>query len=156
MASHPLSHLARWTLIAFGLFEIVAPRPIIDACERIGLENPDEGRLRSEALALARLEGALFVWELRRGRRRTPMASSALTIAGLLAVLAPRPLIRFSQSFAYENPHELELRSWVVPATRALGLLYLTVVGLAARRDTEADERAAEADDVRLRARITP
>ncbi|WP_049907186.1 hypothetical protein [Halovivax asiaticus] len=146
MARHPLSRGARTVLIAFGLVEIVAPQPVIDACERIGLENPGDGRLRSEVLALARLEGALFVWELRRGRRRTPVTSGALTIAGLLAVLAPRPLIRFSQSFAYENPHELKLKSWVVPATRALGVLYLAVVALAAQRDTEADERDAQAD----------
>ncbi|AGB14678.1 hypothetical protein Halru_0024 [Halovivax ruber XH-70] len=146
MVRHPLSRSARAALIAFGLVEIVAPQPVIDACERIGLENPGDGRLRSEALTLARLEGALFVWELRRGRRRTPMTSGALTSAGLLAVLAPRPLIRFSQSFAYENPHELKLKSWVVPATRALGVLYLAVVALAAQRDTEADERDAQAD----------
>jgi hypothetical protein len=55
-------------LILFGLVEIIVPRPIIDACERIGLENPENTRLRPRAALLARLGGTLFVWVLVRGR----------------------------------------------------------------------------------------
>lgn len=141
MPSHPLSRAVRTVLIAFGLFEIVAPRPVIAACERIGLENPEDGRLRSVALDLARLEGALFVWCLRRGRRRAPLASGALVLAGLVAVITPRPLIRFCQTFGYENPTELELQPWVEPAARLLGILYLSAVVLASQLDRQGDER---------------
>ena len=156
VVNHPLTRLSRSILIAFGLFEIVTPRPVIAACEAIGLENPEDGRLRSEALDLARLEGALFVWCLSRGRRRTPLASGVLTLGGLVAVFEPRPLIRLSQAFAYENPTDLELKPWVVPAARLLGGLYLAVVGLAARLDTETDEREAEQESGgRITGRIT-
>ncbi|WP_247730543.1 hypothetical protein [Halovivax limisalsi] len=153
MTRHPFSRLARTVLIAFGLFEIVAPKPVIDACERIGLENPDRARLRSEALDLARLEGALFVWVLRRGGRRSPLSTGALALAGLVAAIAPRPLIRFSQAFAYENPTDLELKPWVEPAARALGVLYLAVVALAWRRETEQAEESLENDKTAIRVR---
>lgn len=120
------------TIVALlGVAEIIAPKPVIDACERIGLENPEEARLRSGATHLARLEGAMLVWLLVRGRERSPLASTLLGGAGALAIVYPGPLIRFSQSFAYENPGDLELRPWVRPGARLLGVLYLLVVYLA-------------------------
>jgi hypothetical protein len=122
--------MIRTLLILFGFVEIVVPQPIIDACERIGLENPDDAQLRQRANFLARLEGAIFVWLLVRGRKQSPLVSTLLGATGLLAIIYPKPLIRFSQSFAYENSTELELRSWVTPAARLLGALYLTVVFL--------------------------
>lgn len=122
--------MIRKLLILFGIVEIIVPGPIIDACERIGLENPGEARLRSGANLLARLEGAIFVWVLVRGREHSPLLSRLLGATGVLAVLYPEPLIRFSQSFAYENASELELRRWVRPAARLLGALYLLVVFL--------------------------
>lgn len=131
--------MIRELFIAFGVVEILLPQPIIDVCERIGLENPEEARLRPAAAILARLEGALVVWLLVRGRKQSPLASTVLGAAGALAVVYPRPLIRLSQSFAYENPEELELRRWVTPAARLLGALYLAVVVLSARgEETEA------------------
>ncbi len=129
--------MIRALFIAFGIVEIIAPRPIIDACERIGLENPENARLRPQAALLARLEGMLVVWLLVRGRQRSPLASTVLGAAGILAVVYPRPLIRFSQSFAYENPEELELLRWVTPAARLLGALYLLVVFLSRSETSE-------------------
>jgi hypothetical protein len=127
--------MIRTLLILFGLVEIVVPQPIIDACERIGLENPDDAQLRQRANLLARLEGAIFVWLLVQGRERSPLASTLLGATGLLAAIYPNPLIRISQSLAYENSSELELRSWVTPAARLLGTLYLTVVFLSRSND---------------------
>ena len=129
------SGMLRKLLVAFGIVEIIKPGPIIDACERIGLENTDEARLRPLGNVLARLEGLLFVWVLVRGRERSPLTSSALTLAGLVAAVYPRPLIRLSQAFAYDNPEELRLRSWVEPAARLLGILYLLVVYLSSREE---------------------
>jgi hypothetical protein len=120
--------MVRNLLILFGLVEMIAPKPIIDACERIGLESPETARLRPRANLLARLEGAAVVWLLVRGRERSPLASTLLSGTGILAIVYPDPLIRFSQSFAYENASELELRPWVRPAARLLGALYLLVV----------------------------
>jgi hypothetical protein len=120
--------MVRNLLILFGLVEMIAPKPIIDACERIGLESPETARLRPRANLLARLEGAAVVWLLVRGRERSPLASTLLSGTGILAIVYPDLLIRFSQSFAYENASELELRPWVRPAARLLGALYLLVV----------------------------
>lgn len=122
--------MIRRVLILFGVVELILPKPVIDACERIGLENPDEATLRPGAAVLARLEGFIFVWVLVRGRDDSPLVSKLLGVTGALAVAYPKPLIRLSQSFAYENSAELELRPWVEPAARLLGVLYLVVVGL--------------------------
>ena len=129
--------MLRRLLLAFGLVEIVAPKPVIHACERIGLENPSDARLRPWALDVARVEGLVFVWLLLRGRRRSPFVGASLALAGLVAVLAPKPLVRVSQAFAYENPTELRLKPWVTPAARLLGALYLLVVVLSGRTDDE-------------------
>ncbi len=132
-------------MIAFGVFEVLKPRPVIAACERIGIENPGDARLRTRAVELARLEGLLVVWLLVRGRRRARLSSTILLVGGVVAALAPRPLIRLSQSFAYENPTDLRLEPWVVPAARALGVLYLAVVFLAGTADAEDGEAGLDA-----------
>ena len=132
--------MLRKLLLAVGIVEILTPRSVIAACERIGLENPADAELRPLAIDLARLEGLLFVWLLLRGRERSPIASAALALGGLVAVVVPRPLIRVSQAVAYENPTELELKPWVEPAARLLGVLYLTVVVASGRVDAPTDE----------------
>lgn len=136
--------MLRKLLLGFGLFEIVAPRPVIHACERIGLENPAEARLRGRALEIARIEGLVFVWLLLRGRDRSPVVGALLTIAGAVAVLFPKPLIRLSQVFAYENATDLRLKRWVTPAARLLGVLYLLVVALSGRVDEDAGRERDE------------
>lgn len=120
--------MLRRLLMACAAVEVLFPRTVIDFCERIGLENPDEARLRSFATGVARLEGLVVIWVLRRGRANAPVVSMALASAGALALVYPRPLIRLTQEFAYENTADLELRPWVVLAARALGGLYLLVV----------------------------
>lgn len=132
--------MIRKLLVAFGIFEIAWPRPVIDACERIGLKNPREARLRDRAIELARLEGIVVVYLLyRRGRGSRPVAA-LLALVGAFALLVPRPLIRLTQRVAYENADELELQRWVTPAARALGACYLLVAFLGWRGDGEPDE----------------
>jgi len=41
--------MIRALLIVFGLIEMILPEPIINACEWIGLENPDHAELRPRA-----------------------------------------------------------------------------------------------------------
>jgi len=53
--------MLRKLLMAFGAIEILKPRPIISACERIGLENSEELRLRSWVEPAARLLGVLYL-----------------------------------------------------------------------------------------------
>lgn len=138
--------MLRKLLIGFGCFEIVKPQPVIDACERIGLENPEEAQLRQRALWGARLEGLLFVWLLVRGRDGSTLVSTLLGLAGIVLILLPNPIIELSQRLVYENTDDLELRPWVKPAARLLGGLYLLVVALSMRSDeAETDERTAAA-----------
>ncbi|ELZ19283.1 hypothetical protein [Natrinema limicola] len=129
--------MLRTLLLGFGLVEIVMPRPVIEACERIGLRNPGTARRRPLALTGARLEGLVFVWLLARGREGSTLVSALLGLAGLILVLVPRPIITLSQHLVYANTDDLELRLWVVPAARLLGVLYLTVLLLARSTDTE-------------------
>lgn len=120
--------MLRRLLMACAAVEVLFPRTVIDFCEQIGLENPGEARLRPFATGVARLEGLVVIWVLRRGRANAPVVSTVLASAGALALVHPRPLIRLTQEFAYENTADLELRPWVVLAARALGGLYLLVV----------------------------
>ncbi|ELY88005.1 hypothetical protein [Natrialba taiwanensis] len=123
--------MLRKLLLGFGLAELAKPQPVIEACERIGLENPSATERRPQALWGARLEGLLFVWALLRGRDGSTVSTALLGLAGTILVVLPRPIIELSQSLVYENTAELEVKSWVVPAARLLGILYLLVVALA-------------------------
>ncbi|RKD93710.1 hypothetical protein [Halopiger aswanensis] len=136
--------MLRKLLIAFGIFEVGMPQPVIDACERIGLENPEEAQLRPQALWGARLEGMLFVWLLARRESGSRIANNLLAVAGIVLVVLPQPIIEFSQTLVYENTDDLELKPWVKPAARLLGALYLTVVYLSTTGDENSDEQSSE------------
>lgn len=122
--------MIRKVFVLFGVIEMIVPKPIIDVYERIGLENPETAQLRPRANLLARLEGAMVVGLLVRSRERSSIARRLLGGVGALGVLYPLSLIRFSQLFTYENPSELELRPWVKPAARLLGVFFLAAVFL--------------------------
>ncbi|PGF15945.1 hypothetical protein CP556_07315 [Natrinema sp. CBA1119] len=151
--------MLRRLLIAFGLVEIVMPEPIIEICERIGLRNPAATQRRPLALTGARLEGLLFVWLLGRGREGSTLVTAGLGLAGLALVLVPRPIITLSQHFVYANTDDLEVRPWVKPAARLLGVLYLTVTllsrstGEGTTSDETRDESEQSSPRLRLRSR---
>ncbi|WP_440772391.1 hypothetical protein [Natronorubrum sp. DTA28] len=136
--------MLRTLLVAFGCFEILKPQPVIDACERIGLENPEEAQLRPHALWGARLEGLLVVWLLVRGREGSTVVSTLLGMAGVFLVLLPQPAVELSQRVVYENTDDLELKPWIEPAARTLGGLYLLVVVLSKRSDEPTAEESTE------------
>ncbi|WP_440766470.1 hypothetical protein [Natronorubrum sp. DTA7] len=136
--------MLRTLLVAFGCFEILKPQPVMDACERIGLENPEEAQLRPHALWGARLEGFLFVWLLVRGREGSTLVSTLLGLAGVFLIALPQPAIELSQRVVYENTDDLELKPWIEPAARALGGLYLLVVILSKRSDESDAIESAE------------
>jgi len=127
--------MLRSLLIAFGLAEIARPRPVVEACERIGLENPEDIDRRSWALWGARLEGVAVVWLLARRESGVRVVSGLLALAGLALVIVPQPIVELSQRLVYANTDDLELKPWVTPAARLLGVLYLLVVGLSVRTD---------------------
>ncbi len=133
--------MLRSLLIAFGLLEIANPRPVVEACERIGLENPEDIDRRSWALWGARLEGVAVVWLLARRESGVRVVSGLLALAGLALVIVPQPIVELSQRLVYANTDDLELKPWVTPAARLLGVLYLLVVGLSVRTDERDDDR---------------
>ncbi|SDR29824.1 hypothetical protein [Natronobacterium texcoconense] len=136
--------MLRSLLIAFGLFEIAKPRPVVEACERIGLENPENVDRRSWALWGARLEGLVFVWLLARRESGARPVSALLALSGAVLVAVPQPIIELSQRLVYENTADLELKSWVKPAARLLGVLYLLVGVLSSRGRDESESEAVE------------
>lgn len=127
--------------IGVALLEIVVPRQIIGIGERIAFADPDAGRLRPWTVPMARLEGLAFVWLLSRDDGLPAGLENALASVGLVLALVPRTVVECNLEVAYENANVLELKRWVVPATRLLGTIYV-LVGLFARRvGTPADER---------------
>lgn len=116
-----------------GLLQLLAPNAIVGPAERLAFENPEVGRLRRWTLPIARLEGLAFVWLVNRDggvarRLRIPLAAF-----GFLMALAPRTMAESGLELSYENADELELRSWVIPATRLLGVCY-AVLAVVPRR----------------------
>ncbi|RQG94695.1 hypothetical protein EA473_11025 [Natrarchaeobius chitinivorans] len=132
------SPLVTAALALAGVILVLVPRRIVHAAERVAFENPDAGRLRPWTVPMARLEGIVFAWLLVRGdgwkRLRTPLAA-----LGFVMALVPRSAAAFGLEVAYENPDELEVKSWVVPVTRLLGAWYLVVGLLAGRADAPED-----------------
>ncbi|WP_049924200.1 hypothetical protein [Halopiger djelfimassiliensis] len=121
-------------LLAFGSgLLVVVPRRIIAPAERIAFENPEDGRRRRSTVPIARLKGLAFVWVLARGAVRDSDRRAALGLLGVVLALVPRSALESGLAVAYENPDELEVKPWVIPATRLLGACYL-VAGFAAGR----------------------
>ncbi|PCR91974.1 hypothetical protein [Natrinema ejinorense] len=138
--------MRRTLVIAFGLLEIVAPGVIVDYGERLAFENPNAGRLRPWTLPMARLEGIAFCWVVAREAGLPTALETALAVYGLVLALLPRTVVELNLELAYENADELEVKRWVVPATRLLGVVYL-IAGLFARRvDAPTDADVAHRD----------
>lgn len=132
--------MLRPLLIGFGLLETLAPERIVEPAERLAFENPDAGVLRSWTIPMARLEGLVFLWLLVRTDRGLSDLRLPLGVFGFAMALSPRTTLEFWLDVAYENADDLETKSWVLPATRLIGVVYL-VLGLAATRaDTPVGE----------------
>ncbi|AHG00637.1 hypothetical protein HALLA_19440 [Halostagnicola larsenii XH-48] len=123
-------------LVAFGLLETAFPDRIVASAERLAFDNPGEGTLRPWTLPMARLEGLVFCWLVLTGRANAPAVARTLGVIGVPAFLAPRRFVTLALGTAYENPANLELKSWVVPATRLLGVCYVAVALFSQRART--------------------
>ncbi|RQG93330.1 hypothetical protein EA462_03370 [Natrarchaeobius halalkaliphilus] len=129
----------RALLIAFGLLETVAPERIIEPCERLSFENPETGQLRPWTIPMARLEGVVFVSLLVRGGKRVRRLRTPIAAFGIVMALLPQTVVSVALEAAYENADELEVRRWVVPATRLLGACYVLAALLAGRVNAPED-----------------
>lgn len=140
--------MIRTLAIGFGLLEAVFPRQLIDASERLAFDTPETGRLQPWTVPMARLEGLLFVWLLVRKGGGLGALRAPLGVFGVAMALMPRTVVAFALEIAYENPDDLEPKSWVVPATRLLGAIYVAAGVFAGRGATPEDEsRTAQPPD---------
>lgn len=135
--------MRRYRTLGLGLLVALAPNRIVEPAERLAFENPEDGRLRPWTLPIGRLEGLLVVWLVGRRPDRIPALERSLAGLGIVLALAPRTALRLGLRTAYENPTALEVRPWVVPATRLLGACYLAV-GLFAGRGATPDDDGRE------------
>jgi len=116
--------MLRRLLTAIGFLLLTAPRGVVETVEPLAFENPDDARLRGWTLPMARLEGLVSVLLARResdGAGLTPV----LGLLGAPMVVAPRRYLDWGLSVAYENPADIRVKSWVLPVTRAIGVVYV-------------------------------
>lgn len=132
--------MIRALAIGFGLLEAIVPKRLIDAGEWLAFDTPETGRLQSWTVPMARLEGVLFVWLLARKGGSLGALRAPLGVFGVAMALMPRAVVAFALEVAYENPDDLETKSWVVPATRLLGVGYVAAGVFAGRSRTPEDE----------------
>ena len=125
---------------AFGLFEVLVPDRIVAPAERLAFDNPEAARRRPWTLPLVRLEGATVLWLLARRDASLSDLSVALGVFGFATAFSPRTTVDVLLEVAYENPGELEVKPWVVAATRLVGVLYVVLGVATARADTPRDK----------------
>lgn len=126
--------------VGSGLLHVVAPRRIVDLAERLAFENPDAGRLHPWTLPLARLEGLAFaVLAARRVGLSEPL-KAPIALLGFMLAAIPRRMLEYGLAIAYENPDDLAVKSWVVPAARVLGVVYVLLALVPMRADAPEDE----------------
>ncbi|XVH30982.1 hypothetical protein ACNS7O_11375 [Haloferacaceae archaeon DSL9] len=120
--------MLRRLLILLGAIEFFAPDALIECYERLAFDDPDAGTLKAWVVPAARIEGlALF---LIGTTGRLTEFTYLIAVIGAVAVVAPRALLEWGLRVAYENPDDCDPKPWIVPATRGLGVLYLsTAVG---------------------------
>lgn len=107
--------------------ELLAPNALIDAAERLALENPEECELASWVAPGARVEGLVFLVLAWRSDDSYAAFKRFLGVVGLLAFAFPRAYVDYGSRLAYDDDSDCEWKPWVYPATRLVGLLYLLV-----------------------------
>ena len=124
--------MLRTPLSIIGLVMVSIPRRIVETAETLAFENPEDAILRGWTIPMARLEGIGYLLLVRRTRFLSSVVGVIFGLFGSAAVVAPHRYLNFGLWLAYENPDDITVKSWVIPATRVLGLtaLVLTVVSL--------------------------
>lgn len=118
---------SKLAVVLFGLFELAFPRKVVEFGEALAFENPGESELRSWIIPAARAEGVAFLALMLRGGRSYSEAAPVLGLIGMPALLEPRRFVAAAMRISYRDSERIRLKSWVVPFTRLLGLVYLLV-----------------------------
>jgi len=119
--------MLRKLLTAIGTIEVLAPEALIDAAERIALENPDDCDWRAWVIPGARFEGLVIIGMMWRSDSSYATFKRFLGVIGLLALLYPRAYVDYGASIAYTASTEPEWKPWVYTGTRLVGFVYVCV-----------------------------
>lgn len=136
----------RRLLLAVAVLEVLVPERVVRGSERLAFENPGVGRLRPWTIPLARLEGVAFCWLAASDRLDSPGVARLLGLLGVPAFLAPTRFVEAGLAMAYENPADLEVKPWVVRATRLLGVCYVALALFVGRADAPLETEAETAE----------
>lgn len=126
--------MLRPILTAVTAVEALTPEKLIDAAERIALENPTECERRSWVVPGARLEGILILLAMWRSEASYSAFRKFLGVFGLLALLFPRSYVEYGARLSYVDSTTCEWKPWVYPGTRVIGFLYVVVALTELRR----------------------
>ncbi|WP_416840753.1 hypothetical protein [Haloferax sp. DFSO52] len=138
--------MLRTILTVFGVAEILRPEVLIRSAERLALENPEECELRPWTVPIARAEGVVFLFLVRRRGGSYSTFKKFLGIMGLLSILYPRQYLRYATKLAYTDADACQWRPWVYQATRLVGLYYVLVSVLELRRGIRSETQASESN----------
>jgi hypothetical protein len=127
--------MLRTILSMIGVIEIVSPEALIDAAERLSLENPEHCELEPWVVPIARVEGLSFLFLAWRSRESYSAFKKFLGVIGLLALLYPKVFVDYAADIAYVDAEDCRWRPWVYPFTRLVGLVYV-LIGLTALRNS--------------------
>jgi hypothetical protein len=139
--------MLRALLRAWGFVVLLVPRRVVETFEPIAFENPDDAELRYWTIPIARLEGLLFIVLANRDEPGDGL-SKFFGLVGLPAFFAPERYLEWGLSIAYENPEDVEVKSWVVPLTRVLGAVYLLIAIRGLLSDDDAADDAGQDETV--------
>jgi hypothetical protein len=117
--------MLRTLLTTVSIVEVISPKKLIDAAEKIALDNPTACERRSWVVPGARLEGLLFLVLMWRSNTSYSTFKTFLGSIGLLALLYPRAYVDYGAKLAYVDAANCEWKPWVYPGTRLVGLLYI-------------------------------
>ncbi|WP_336036954.1 hypothetical protein [Halobacterium yunchengense] len=114
---------------AVGVAEILFPEAVVEFGERLAAADAGALERKPWVVAAARAEGVLWLFFAWRSERAFSAFKLFLGAVGAALALAPRRFVDWSTALGYENPEDVEWRSWTYPLTRAVGVLY-ALVGL--------------------------
>ncbi|MFC7156357.1 hypothetical protein ACFQPA_12980 [Halomarina halobia] len=119
--------MLRTILTAVGIVELLSPEALIDAAERIALDDPDDCELKPWVVPGARIEGLAFLILMWRSDASYSAFKKFLGLVGILALAFPRAYVDYGAELAYTDAAECEWKPWVYPGTRLVGLLYVGI-----------------------------
>jgi hypothetical protein len=119
--------MLRTILTAVAGVELLTPKALVDAAERLALENPEDCELASWVVPGARIEGLVILLLAWRSDGTYAALKRFLGVVGLLALAFPRAYVDYGSRLAYEDDAAPEWKPWVYPATRLVGLAYVLV-----------------------------